>query len=449
MKKLHIALMGKGSCNHLHRTEIISAFKARGVSIHFIVRSDYLPLLVRLDGCDYSTFEAKEPVGWRARLLHISRQVRNLNPGSDKGRREVFRSLLAKLDSRLRSGLYLSMALAHSRYVTNALVWFEGHLHGQKDIKGLDPGSIEKLLLLGVGTVDSELEGSLTWWGRKNHVPMIHVIGNYDNLSSKGYRGVPVDRLLVWGPNMRQDAEQLHGIPSKAIAEIGSLRYNTNLGLARQDRSEFLESIGLQSDVPTVLFAGFVFAFHYFEMLEVIQRLRAAGTACQLVLRIYPNQALLTSSFMSELLTYARSVPGVYISHADPHHGQGSGNHEVIQIEEIELWSLLKACNVVVNQFSTISLEACMFNKPVINMWYFPDGQHPKIDYSRLYHNRRIVSYGAIEIARSSEELMGCIRSAVAEPGRLHKERAHTVAVECGPLDGLACSRLVETCLQR
>jgi CDP-glycerol glycerophosphotransferase (TagB/SpsB family) len=143
----------------------------------------------------------------------------------------------------------------------------------------------------------------------------------------------------------------------------------------------------------------------------------------------------------------------VYVSLADPHHRKGARDREVLQIEESELWHALKYADIVVNLYSTISLEACIFDKPAINMWYF--GWPGRLaasspvwkPYPGLIHNRRMTAYGAFAVARDRRSLMAEIRHALDDPRRFRAERAGAVAKECGSLDGLVCDRLAEECL--
>ena len=186
-------------------------------------------------------------------------------------------------------------------------------------------------------------------------------MGNYDNLSSKGFRGISIDRLLVWGPNMRDDAIRLHGIPPERITMIGSIRYNSNSNLLVHDKNTYIKSLGLDPTKKTIRFAGFMLEYHYFEMLEIYEQLLNEGDNVQLILRIYPNKHLMNSVYIKPLLDYSNRFPNIYVSLADPNYGSGDRDREVLQIEESELWNSLNRCDVLINVFSTISLEAIVY----------------------------------------------------------------------------------------
>ena len=453
--RLAIALLGKGSTNHLHRREVVDAFHEKGIEVRFLVRDDYLNILTRLEDCHYTPVSFKGKSGFRVHFQFFCEYIRNLYPSQDPGRKVYF-DLISRYKPAIRFQLLdrLCKFLARFRGVVHAMMTVEGLMAQPDTVEGLDPADIDQLLLLGIGTVSSELEGHMAWWAKRQNIPIVNIIGNYDNLTSKGYRGVPIDSLLVWGPNMEDDAVRYHGIEREKVTQIGSIRYNMNPQLLSPDKHEFLRSLGLDPHKKTILFAGFFFEFHYFEMMEVYRQLVQNGTDCQVILRVYPNKILMSSVFMAPLLHYARQCEGVYVSLGDPAHTEGAKNKSVLQIEEYELWNSLNCCDCVVNIFSTISLEACIFDKPAINMYYFPEpfpglARAPLYyDYEKLFHSRRLVSYGAITTTRNRDDLIGAIRDALMEPARLKGERKKTVEEECGVLDGGACRRLVAACVE-
>ena len=110
------------------------------------------------------------------------------------------------------------------------------------------------------------------------------------------------------------------------------------------------------------------------------------------------------------------------------------------------------ACDVVINHFSTIAVEASIFDKPALQMWYFlkPNGamRFPPVylNWPSCFHTRRLLSYGATPVVESREALMDGIREALDEPAKRAAERARLVEREVGALDGKALERMVAAC---
>lgn len=448
--RLAVAIIAKGSMNNLHRPEVVDVFRARGVELRFLVREAYAHLVDPLPGARYLKVRFPEETGRLAYWRTVCRFLRSLYPDGGMG-------LVVPLDglgARRRLTYRLLRELARSQALMRLLFRLEARLYRTVRIDGLDPAEVDQLLLQGIGTHGAEHESLLTWWAKQHGVSVVHMIGNYDHLASKGYRGAPVDHLLVWGAVMREDAVRLHGVPPERIRTIGPVRYDTVVRGAFQDRATFLRSIGLDPDRRTILFAGSLAEYHYFEMLQAFEQLRAEDEGYQLILRIYPERTLMASPFMKPLVHYARGVPGVYVSLGDPHAWAQAGHEEPPRIEQAELWHALRHSDVVVNLYSTIALEACLFDKPIVCVLYHPTrgyawARPPRyFDYGRLLHNRRMVAYGVMTLARDRGELLQRIREAVADPERFKAQRAYAVEQELGTVDGRACERLADACVE-
>ena len=452
--RIGIGLLGKGSTNHLHLRQVVEAFRGKAVEPVYIVRADYFDVLEKMSGVDYRKVSISRPSGIKGRIIDSLQSIRKLYPSYDKGR-SVDTPAIKGLSLIGQAVLLVKRFLARSLLSAEFAVWLEGRLYGPECVAGISAGDFDQLLLLGIGAVNSELEGQLSWWAKYHDIPLVHYIGNYDSLSSKGFRGITVKRLLVWGPSMREDAETLQHIDGSKITAIGSLRYNNALmPHLDTDRSRFLVSVGLDPAKKTLLYAGFVIEHSYFEILEIYQHLLATRGDVQLIIRLYPNKDLMGSSFVPAMIGYAKTLPNVFISLADPHYKKGERGREVLHIEEYELVNALAHCDVVINQFSTISIEACLFEKPVINMWYLP--KPPRIlkekpeyfEFHNLYHTRRMLSYGAVPLAQNRGEVIDLIIDALDNPVRRQAERKNVVEKEIGQVDGKALDRLVDICIK-
>lgn len=456
MQKKHIAigLFGKGSTNHLHRADVVAAFWRQGFRISFLVREDYIDLLSRLDNCSYLVCRVHEEKGWRAPILRACQNIRKLYPAWDAGQLRVHEARNPPSRVRLWSPIYLwlNRLAARFRVCAAGATCLESALYRPELVQGIDPGQFDLFVLLGIGTVHSELEGAVTYWATVHRIPCLHVIGNYDHVASKGFRGILPKLLLVWSPQMVEDAQRYQWISLSRLRMIGSLRYNSIDRAQLQAPEEFLRRIGLVPGKKTIVFAGHAFAEQYFEMLAAYRELLETGEPCQLILRLYPNKTFMNSVYLEPLMEYAKTMPQVYISFADPHFREGFRDREVLQVEEEELWNILNCCDVLVDYYSTITLEGAIFDKPIIHMHYLPKTAQPyekkpkRVATWDQIHNRRIMDYGAVEVVYSRNELLDAIKNNLKEPMRFSSARKNMVARECGPLDGRACERLLSAC---
>jgi hypothetical protein len=116
------------------------------------------------------------------------------------------------------------------------------------------------------------------------------------------------------------------------------------------------------------------------------------------------------------------------------------------------LTNMLKHAAVGINVASTMSLELCMFDKPVINVGYNPPGLDiGPVDYRRYYdfdHYRPIVSSGAVRLARSRDEMRTMILESLRDPSSGSCARRQLINEMFGPyLEGSA--ERVAACIGR
>ena len=448
--RLLIALIAKGSMNNLHRSDIVEAFCKKGVEVGFLVRKDYLALLRPIAGCRYLTCSFPEETGLKGVLRRVLRYLRSLYPVGAIGRRET-----RPHDQRWRMKALHAFNewLGRFKIVMRLIAWSERWLYRQERIEGLDGSEADQLLLLGVGADGADHEIKLTWWAWQHGISVVHMIGNWDTLTSKGYPGVPVSMLLVWGPVMKDDAVQLHDIPEANIRMIGSIRYDRLHEAIQESRETFLRRLGLDPDKKTILFAGPLSEDQYFEIMQAYEELLVEDSGYQMIFRMYPGKNFMASPYARPIIQYARALPGVYVSIGDPDYRVGSKDKAVMQIEQFELWHAFQYSDVVINYFSTVALESCVFDRPVISMVYRPMHNYgwlsPPVyaDHPGLPHNMRLYTYGAVQRVNDRAELLAAIREAVTHPGKYQAARRRAVEQEMGVLDGRVVERMVESCM--
>jgi hypothetical protein len=116
------------------------------------------------------------------------------------------------------------------------------------------------------------------------------------------------------------------------------------------------------------------------------------------------------------------------------------------------LTNCLRHADVGVNVASTISLELCMFEKPVINIAYNPPGLDiSPWDYARFYefeHYRPVVASGAVTIARSPSQLVQLLRHALENPSATRaRQRTFLDTMFGATLDGRSGERVADCLL--
>jgi hypothetical protein len=113
------------------------------------------------------------------------------------------------------------------------------------------------------------------------------------------------------------------------------------------------------------------------------------------------------------------------------------------------LASLLAGSAMCLSVGSTLCLDACMVDRPVISIGF--DGwEELPYDLSArrgldFTHIKKMLVLGGVRVARSFADLEAHITTYLREPHLDRYARAFTAAQECGPQDGAAAQRVAAT----
>ena len=104
----------------------------------------------------------------------------------------------------------------------------------------------------------------------------------------------------------------------------------------------------------------------------------------------------------------------------------------------------LKYTDLNINYASTISIEACIFDKPVINIGYI---DRFKLAYE-FDHYRPIYESGSVKLAKTNDELVSFINMYLENPDLDKKARQEIVKKYVEFTDGLSYARNVDTLIK-
>ena len=116
------------------------------------------------------------------------------------------------------------------------------------------------ILVIPSGGVEAEMHYSLESC-KRCLTKSILIIDNWDNLSSKSVLINKPNKVLVWGDQMANDAENIHGINKKNIYKVGCSRFETYY-----TESNYKKIL----DNPYILFVGMASQFNEIKILKII-----------------------------------------------------------------------------------------------------------------------------------------------------------------------------------
>lgn len=289
---------------------------------------------------------------------------------------------------------------------------------------------------------------------RKHGCKVASYVLSWDNTSVRGLGVNLSDVIMVWSDVMKRELVDYHGLPGDAIKVIGVPHYDFYHRMKKEsDKGHLRSELGLP-DGKRVIFLA-TKSPHAFlcntDIARVIcENIEKGGLPedCYLVVRLHPlyykQKAGSDTAVEVERPEWEDLEKrfGASCLHLDYPRIIESGIGFFMPDPEIEkLASYLMCSNLVVNMFSTLNIEAGIFDVPTVNVAYEYDHKKPRgykkerfnMRYDEVQtHNQRIVHSGGTEIARSEEELLVSVRRNLEDPGKYAEGRRRIVETECG-----------------
>lgn len=278
-------------------------------------------------------------------------------------------------------------------------------------------------------------------------------ITNYDNIVNMGFRGYLPECVGVWNKSMASDVLKLQKVPADRIEVTGPVQFDRYFKPLSISRNDFLQKRGLDPAKQTILYAGGVNITRYFELYKLFaspKHSRYRGRF-NLVIRAYPHGKLLDSPGWFFLEEQFLQCPNVYISNSLSNSADSLDSRED---DFDELHCLLKFSDVMINLFSTISLESALCDLPTIHLGYDESVfglRYPLLTafQQRQTHNIRPLRLAASSVVQNEADLIKAMERYLANKAHEKQARLDYAVSEVGELDGKASHRLVEMIVNR
>jgi hypothetical protein len=280
-------------------------------------------------------------------------------------------------------------------------------------------------------------------------VPSVTFTQGWDNLTSKTIVGAKPDRLIVWNERMREEAIELHGFTRDQIDVTGPPHFDPYFRRTGwTDRATFLRSLGLDPAKRIVLYATspqryFTDSIAITELLLQANAAGKFGPDVQLVIRLHPQ--VIQGQDADDLGAWERFRGRVYL---DMPRGATGLAADYTPDGIAHIAQLLDASAVTINVASSISIDAAIFDTPVINLRFDAEPGRPYLkSVRRQYdtdHYKQVVETGAVRLADSPEALVDEVRRYLSDPSHERTERLGLVRALCYRDDGQAGARVAE-----
>jgi len=256
---------------------------------------------------------------------------------------------------------------------------------------------------------------------KRQKVKTIGMPGSWDHFV-KRYEPVKLDTLLVWNEPVKKEAVVLQGYKEENVYVTGSAYYD--LFVRREiywPREAFCEKFGLD---PRKKIIFFISRGRYTPndgeivdiMLKAIKNRRLVAAA-QIFVRPYPGintEHPKFDQFENEPLVYTDWIEPIKIF------GHSGFAWYPTLSDVIHFVNCLYHADIVINTFSSVSIEASVFLKPIINIFF--DG-YEVLPFERSVrrggdfpHFRHVDETGGIFTVSNTDELINTINACFKDP---------------------------------
>jgi CDP-glycerol glycerophosphotransferase (TagB/SpsB family) len=273
---------------------------------------------------------------------------------------------------------------------------------------------------------------------------------SWDNYTNKLIPVRQVDRLVVWNDIMKEQAVTLHGYSPEAIRVAGAPQFDAHFRV-RTPRLEFFKRIGADPErrlialttTPRSLYT------HHDHVLRALVAAMHDGRLqkAQVLVRLHPRDQF-------DAYREFTAVANVIIEKPfrDTVKVADGLAIDVMPEHQLHLGDTLCHADVVVNVASTISVEACIFDTPVVNICFDGPEESSYVKSARRYysftHYVNVTSRHAVRVAQSPDELVGAVAAYLANPSLDAAGRKQVVLDQCQFTDGRSAERVVGLVLE-
>ncbi len=287
---------------------------------------------------------------------------------------------------------------------------------------------------------------------KKLGIPILAMIPSWDNVTTKNRMVYKYDGYLVWSEQTKTELHQFYedtrGLP---LYVVGAPQFDVFLQKRfEESREAFCARYGLQPNQPIVLYAigspNFI-GGEYHGALQLAERMARGDLGdAQLIVRPHPAK---DCGELVEL--FKKYSPRVVVQQvAKKGASIPTRSHSEHQITD---WvSSFRHSDVMVNMFSTVTVDSALFDRPVVNVDFDPEPGQPNQalikDVNHLWtHFKPVAESGGVWNVTNIDEMVQAIKGYLADPSLHRDKRRWIVERVCQFVDGRSGQRLAEAIL--
>ncbi|MGH9947779.1 MAG: hypothetical protein ACRD6X_11310 [Pyrinomonadaceae bacterium] len=286
---------------------------------------------------------------------------------------------------------------------------------------------------------------------KKLNIPTIAYIPSWDNISTKNRMVFNYDGYIVWNEKAKKELHEFY--PQTKLSPVyvvGAPQFDlTQQQRFFRTREEFCAQQNLDPNIPIIVYAvgspNFLMEHH--GALRLAKRIDAGELGnVQLLVRPHPIH---DNAEMKKLFEPFKNVTRLQTT---PNAGKGVNKRSQDENQVVEWINTFRHADVVVNLSSTVTIDAAIFDTPVVNLDFDPqpgqaDQQLIKEINHEWTHFKPIAESGGVYLVNDFDEMVLAIKTYIANPELHRDERRWIVEYVCGFEDGKCGERMADAIL--
>jgi len=306
-----------------------------------------------------------------------------------------------------------------------------------------------------------EIESHLIREAKKRKVKTITYVNTWDKVTARSMFRVLADKFIVFNNIVKQELIETNDVDPKDIFVSGIPQYDQffnpeslqdtakMFGLdipPSMSRAQFFEFICVPIDTQFILYApmGNEYSNQDWDVIDLLHQHvieKKYGKAVDFFVRFPPNDFLNDNEIKKRpwLKWY---YPAIRFS-------KKRGSDWDMNFKDlILLTDTLNYASVVVCYASSLSIDAAVFDKPIINLNFEMRREKKLIKsptkFYKFEHYKKALATNAIKLVEGEEELIRTVRNYLTNPELEREERKRLVSEQCSYIDGKSGQRMVE-----
>ncbi len=281
---------------------------------------------------------------------------------------------------------------------------------------------------------------------KRHDVTTVSIVHSWDNPTTKDYRGAEPDYVIAWNDIMKKEINVYHDIPKDRVFVGGIAHWDFYFtgSYPKESKDAFYQRMQIDGTKKIIYYgtSSFVTFRRTFDVVgALLDHIKQGdlGEDVQLVVRLHPTYLLKdakTGSMQIEkyrprMVMLEREYKGLI--HFDiPRMNSLDDDIDMPKEDMYQHTSLLLYSTVLLTEYSTLMIEAAIFDLPIINVGLhnFRDTDKPASFVENYTHIKRLMRTKASKNAYSMEELLEYIVYYMNSPSSDSENRKKLVRQE-------------------